>query len=155
MIWSKFIVIQCKNYIYELRVEFVITHDVEPVKWALQKIRISSHYCTNPLKVLISITCISSKWSLLFYTAVYDVLFIPKYLLIANNKQMNYDLLNSLNKTKNCNILQNIASIYSTCHAWSRWYSSERIKLEQLNYQGTFYKWKMNVIVDITLELQF
>ena len=27
--------------------------------------------------------------------------------------------------------------------------------LEQLNYQGTSYKWKMNVIVDITLELQF
>ena len=65
---------------------------------------------------------------------------------------MNYDLLNSLNKTKNCNILQNIASIYSTCHAWSRWYTSERIKWEQLNYQGTSYKWKMNVIVDITLE---
>ena len=27
------------------------------------------------------------------------------------------------------------------------------MKLEQLNYQGTSYKWKMNVIVGITLEL--
>ena len=35
VIWSKFIVIQRKNNIYELRVEFVITHDIEPVKWAL------------------------------------------------------------------------------------------------------------------------
>ena len=37
VIWSKFIVIQRKNNIYELRVEFVITHDIEPVKWALKK----------------------------------------------------------------------------------------------------------------------
>ena len=37
VIWSKFIVIQRKKNIYELRVEFVITHDVEPVKWALKK----------------------------------------------------------------------------------------------------------------------
>ena len=37
VIWSKFIVIQREKHIHEPRVEFVITHDVEPEKWALQK----------------------------------------------------------------------------------------------------------------------